>query len=263
MNSPNAQIAVLYLARKTERLNAFRAFIHSYTTYSAGIDHDLVVIFKGYEGGSDFEEAHAEFADLPHISIEMPDKGFDLGSYLSTANLLTHEYICCFNTFSKILADNWLKKLHSHVVLPDMGIVGATGSYEGNHDVMTIIQKAIWLNSQPTLNPTLRYQLNKYFEFVFRHTFPNTDAVNSITKKISTMLSMFQFMHRHLFGCIGSWKNSRNLERNYIKWWNETKKIGDIANFCKFPSFPNPHIRSNAFMINRKRLLNFEHSSFH
>jgi hypothetical protein len=263
--SHHSQIAVLYLARKAEGLDAFRTFMCSYATHPAGIDHDLVVIFKGYDGGSDLEGARSVFSSFQHISMEVSDEGFDLGSYLEATKRLTHEYICCLNTFSKILSENWLKKLYSHSILPDVGIVGATGSYEGTHSSVTLLQKALWLNSQPELDKMLQTRLNKYFDFIFQHPFSqarDTVSTKLVEIKKANALDTFKSIHRHLTGFVIDRINSRRLERSYIEWWSKIQKREDIAKFCQFPLFPNPHIRSNAFIINRERFLTLNHSSF-
>ncbi len=248
-------IAVLYLARKAEGIDAFRSFIQSYITYPAGIEHDLVVIFKGYEGEEDLKSARAEFALLTYISIELPDEGFDLGSYLETAKNLTHEYICCFNTFSKILSTDWLKKFYSHIVQPNVGIVGATGSYEGMQTSITLIQKVIWLSSQLTIDEKERARLEKYFSFIFS---PSSDPI----KKKNSVLSACKQQIKSAIKNTLLWQKPCNLEQQYEKWWEKTQKIGDIAALCTLPPFPNPHIRSNAFMTKRNRFLTFVRKPF-
>ena len=46
---------------------------------------------------------------------------------------------------------------------------------------------------------------------------------------------------------------------NTIDFWGEiTTKDENIKEFRKFPYFPNPHIRSNAFLIDRKLLLKLD-----
>ncbi|MFH1066668.1 MAG: hypothetical protein V1746_02030 [bacterium] len=239
--------------------------MNSYAVHPAGAAHDLVVIFKGFDGGKDLEEARAVFAPFAHISIEVADEGFDLGSYLTAARQLNHEYICCFNTFTQILGDDWLKKFHAHAMLPGVGIVGATGSYEGIRDSMTLFQKAIWFRSQPELGIDLRARLDNYFDFVFTHLFPlathtpqHRAATNPLKKKTS-IVGIFKFLRRHALWPVRQWekwKFHKSFERDYAKWWADlVKKSRDMAEFCRFPSFPNPHIRSNAFMIKRERFL--------
>lgn len=259
-NTPTSSIGVIYLARQSEGVEAFRSFIQSFAAHSSGIPHDLIVIFKGFSNRNDLNAAQSEFASFTHIPIELPDEGLDIGSYFEAAKFLHHSYICCLNTFSRILSDDWLEKLYSHAILPDVGIVGATGSYEGLHDSTLFFQKAIWLNSQPGIDVKLRLNLNKYFQFIFQYVFPkikdNLRVIDPIKLQILTK-TICKSTYRKFRSLIFAKKESNELEKNFYQWWESIQNKGDIAQFCKFPSFPNPHIRTNAFMIDRKRFLSF------
>ncbi len=245
----NAQIAVMYLARKAEGLDAFRAFMQTYKKYRAGVQHDLVVIFKGYENKQDLEQAQAVFSPYPILSIELPDEGFDIGCYLEAAKQLSHKYICCFNTFAKILDDDWLQKLYANASLPNVGIVGGTGSYEGLLDTTVLFQKAQWLIFKAWLRPSLRQKLIEYFAF----TFPPSGLPSE---------GHFKQRVKHAIRKIIGSNNISRFEKSYAKWWNRTKKDPELTGFCVFPAFPNPHIRSNAFMMERERFVSFDKPTF-
>lgn len=127
-----AGIAVFYLARGAEE-NApalYRRFQASYTRFTAGIDHDLLVIFKGYSADVDHEKSGGLFEGLCSGSIHASDDGFDLGSYYAAAAQVHHDYVCFLNTASELQSDAWLLKLFRNLELPGVGIVGASGSYE-------------------------------------------------------------------------------------------------------------------------------------
>jgi hypothetical protein len=265
------EVTVVYLARKAEGIAAFQAFARSYAAHPAGINHDLVVIFKGYDGNSDLAEARAVFSSFPHIPIELPDEGFDLGSYLTATQRLPHEYVCCLNTFSRILADGWLKKLHAHAKLPDVGIVGATGSYEGLRDTITFVQKGIWMSRQLTLNEGLisirglRDQLCRYFEYFLGSPSASLPEVKSVSPTTSkgqprelTARGIVTFLYQEYLTKLRLWI----LERAYQKWWNAVlkDKQNSVLELFRFPPFPNPHIRTNAFMIKRGRFLSFKNT---
>ncbi len=49
---------------KKRRLEAFKRFASSYQAFRAGVDHDLIVIFKGFEGRSDLERARQVFQEV-------------------------------------------------------------------------------------------------------------------------------------------------------------------------------------------------------
>ena len=50
--------------------------------------------------------------------------------YIEWANLIQEQLICVFNTASEILAGDWLRKFAVNLAIPNVGLVGATGSYE-------------------------------------------------------------------------------------------------------------------------------------
>ena len=258
-------IAVLYLARKAEGLHTFREFLRSYATHLAGISHDLVVIFKGFTEGMDLELARAEFAPFPHISFEVLDVGFDLGSYEEVAKRLEHEYICCLNTFSRITSDNWLKKLYDQIILSDVGIVGATGSYESIHASIVVMQKVIWLRSQSIRNKKFCEELEKYFGFILQDTIEQgarNNLLQLIKQKRAFVGSVYKSARRCLSRILTRQQQGRDREHQYAKWWSAVRQKEGIAKLCVFPDFPNPHIRSNAFMVKRERFLAFRKPLF-
>ncbi len=244
-------IAVVYLARKHDGLEAYRKFIRSYETFSAGVKHDLVVVFKGFTCKGDLENIKSEFCSLQFISLEVEDAGFDIGSYFNAAKIIDYQYICFLNTFSEILANDWLDKLLSQASIPEVGIVGATGSYEGLNTSITLIQKIIWLTSKLNANEHLLQQLKKYYDEYFKAVFGGLDLFND---KLSNMKRMKKRVRRFLGYCKGMITSS-SLEERYLQWWSKTKNVGDVASFCAFPAFPNPHVRSNAFLIRRELFL--------
>jgi len=128
---PNlARIGVIYLCRFAEGERPVRAFVGSYRTHPAGADHDLHVIFKGFPDKRSLAEVRALFGELPVHSLELEDKGYDIGSYFDAARTVADRRLIFFNTFSELLADNWLKKFDAALDLPGVGVVGATGSWQ-------------------------------------------------------------------------------------------------------------------------------------
>lgn len=125
------EIGVVHLVRRQNGLAPFRAFLHSYRAHPAGSAHDLVIVFKGFTPPDDeLPDYQALLGDLPHRALFMLDDGFDIGAYLSAARQLEQHYLCFLNSFSVLLADDWLAKLYRHVQRPGVGVVGATGSFE-------------------------------------------------------------------------------------------------------------------------------------
>lgn len=132
--SPSRSIAVVHLLRKANDIVDFQKFLTSYRAFPAGTYHDLVILFKGFSGGDD-RQALSCLDGLNFIRIEVADKGYDISVYLDAARRLDYEYFCFFNSFSEILCADWLSYLHSALSSAQVGVVGATGSWESLNDV--------------------------------------------------------------------------------------------------------------------------------
>ena len=125
-------IGVFYLARGADddALSKIASFLKSYRFYSAGADHKLYIIYKGFAARSHLVEAKILTAQVPHEGIFLPDTGFDLGAYFAAASRVNEDLVCFFNTASEISSEEWLQKLFVNLDQLDVGIVGASGSYE-------------------------------------------------------------------------------------------------------------------------------------
>lgn len=102
----------------------------SYRAMEEPLAHDLVIIFKGFEGHD--KGPFLELLEgIGHIDVDVADAGFDIGPYLEVARQSSHERLCFLNSFSVLLAPGWLTKLDRALgEMPNAGVVGATGSYE-------------------------------------------------------------------------------------------------------------------------------------
>lgn len=130
--SSNQTIAVAYLARGADKnwLSSCERFLNSYRSNPSGCEHSLYVIFKGFENDSDLEKAKILFGCVPHQAVFLGDDRLDIGAYIEWANMVEEELICVLNTASEILAPDWLRKLAVNLALQNVGLVGATASYE-------------------------------------------------------------------------------------------------------------------------------------
>jgi hypothetical protein len=241
LSSPKNKIAVVYLARK-EQSDHFQSFIESYKNYSAGICHDLFVIFKGYHDKDDLDTSQKKFSDLIHTPIILPDTGFDLGSYYQVASMISHEYVCFLNTYSQILGEGWLSKIHQHISDPRVGIVGASGSHEGIGTSVEFLQKAIWLYTQCNIPKPLRESILNYFQ-----VFLPSESLRTILRRL---LQRF------------CGNNGVHHKENYPNWWKKMRTIPEISELVAFPCFPNPHIRTTGFMIQREIFLKLSGKPF-
>jgi hypothetical protein len=160
-----------------------REFLRSYHANQCGAEHELTIVLNGdgTEGdvaGARGEGLLAELNETEHRLIRLEQPMLDLGAYGEAARLLEHQSLCFLNSYSVILAGGWLGRLAHGLDQTDVGLVGASASWES---------QAEWIRGR------------------LRH------------------------WPRQLLG-------SARARRDY-------------------PRFPNPHIRTNAFMLERLLLL--------
>ncbi len=165
------EICVAHLVRKRNGLSAFDRFIRSYKDHAPGIDHDLLLIFKGFDGDHDLPDYLARIHGLSHISFPVPDRGFDIEPYFAAARRFDYQYFCFLNSYSTILDRDWLAKLHNHITQPAVGIVGATGSYESALSNQLLLIDALPFANWPAIRAAAGFYLKRR-ELMFP-PFPN------------------------------------------------------------------------------------------
>jgi hypothetical protein len=122
-------VCVVYLVRSSEGLEPLRGFISSYLEHSPGIEHELVLLFKGFADHS-AAAAHRELAD-GHQARELfvPDRGFDLTAYRFAAEALDASRYCFLNSHARVLSGGWLAHLDRALSTRGVGLAGASGSW--------------------------------------------------------------------------------------------------------------------------------------
>lgn len=182
-----SDICVIHLVRKKNGLEPFRSFVSSYMGHRAGVEHDLMIIYKGFSSKADMAPYEKLLQSVPHSNMQVADIGYDLRAYFFAAEKLNNKYLCFLNSFSIILEHEWLSKLYQHITQPNVGLVGATGCWGS-----LIIGKQSTNKNLPVWKKILRKLL---------------------------------------------WRVIRMYMRQY------------------FLDFPNPHVRTNGFMISRNVML--------
>jgi hypothetical protein len=233
-------IAVVYLARHADGSEAFRRFEASYRRHSSGIPHDLVVIYKGFAQQGSLQEARNAFRHQPHQGVELADVGFDIGSYLECAKRLKHDFVCFLNTHTEIAAPRWLAHLHSHASRNGVGVAGAMGSYESLRQSWELIQKFFWL-------------------FYVKGLPLDEHAAKYYVKFPEYLPPMRRFLHwRKLLPAPLVARSYRQALEDFEAHWEDLLQREMFRAIAAFPKFPNPHIRSNAFMLRRDHLKLFD-----
>jgi hypothetical protein len=212
-----ADTGVIYLYRFAEGTTPVRTFLDSYRAHPAGLDHDLHIILKGFPNQQARDAARASFGALAINTMEVDDSGYDIGSYIAAAKSAANRKLLFLNTFSEILADNWLGYFDAAMSRPGVGLVGATGSWQS---ISSGYEAALWR----VLHRPIHY-LNQYFG----------TAASGLDKSA---------------GANGA--GAADIRRLL-------RRIGRISLYplrlCQFARYPNPHIRTNAFMIERELFL--------
>ena len=130
--TPNNGIALFYLARgaDADHLESIRRFVQGYRNRQTGVDHQLVVIFKGFDSERALAAARTAMDVIAFEEIHTEDDAFDLGAYADAIVRLDCERAAFLNTGSEPIASDWLRKLSVALDLPGVGLVGACGSFE-------------------------------------------------------------------------------------------------------------------------------------
>src|SRR5215471_14412897 len=123
-------ICVLYLVRAINGPEPVTQFFRSYSRFRAGPEHDLALIFKGFARESDTVQYRELAGSACSRVFHVDDSGFDIKAYGTAARQLPHEHFCFLNSFSEILAENWLGNLIAAARERGVGLAGATGSGE-------------------------------------------------------------------------------------------------------------------------------------
>lgn len=138
-----AEICVVHLVRAKNGIQPFRNFLESYLKYDSGVDHELLIIFKGFIGTNGTGKYTQLLNDISFKAIHMNDFGFDIRSFFLAVNKVNKKHFCFLNSFSTIRGHEWLSKLNGHLRQNGIGLVGATGSYESHYSNFLIAQKGI------------------------------------------------------------------------------------------------------------------------
>jgi len=233
MPSPKPPVSVVYLARVAEGIEAIERFRQSYVERDAGIEHDLVVCLKG----DDENEARQVRALLEPIAtrfVAQTDAGYDIHAYLRTAQTVETQWVCCLNTFSVINKPGWLDLLHRAARRPNVGMVGATASYESRRATLAAW---IWYMGRLIDGEPMRAETHDQFLYL----------IEALERGVRVPR----------FGRLGRRLRLWGLDDEPFRRRHLLLRRDDLINDPPFPGFPNPHLRSNGFMLRTDVLMRF------
>lgn len=216
---------VFYLYRFAEGDAPARRFLNSYKRCPAGCAHDLHVILKGFPDQEAITSACRLFESIPVNAIEVEDKGYDIGSYFAAAKAVSNPQLLFLNTFSEILADDWLAHFEQALALPGVGLVGATGS---------------WQSASSGYEAALLRVLRRPKFYLSRYLGLAASAANN--------------------------DGGHAEDDGPIDFRRLLRRAGRVSLYplrvYEFGRHPNPHIRTNAFMIMRDVFLSLRGVTF-
>ncbi len=134
-------LGVVYLVWAPLGPEPVRAFLRSYHARQPGIAHELIIVLNGTpddapgagsRGGAALrrEDLAAELQGVEHRLIVLERPVPDLAAYGLAARALSHPRLCFLNSYSVILADDWLAILAGALDHPHTGLAGASASWE-------------------------------------------------------------------------------------------------------------------------------------
>ena len=128
------EICVVHLVRAQNGIVPLKNFLESYKQNSGGIEHDLLILFKGFEREKELQEYRLVLEPFKYKELHVPDEGFDITAYFAVPRSFDYKYYCFLNSFSVILDTEWLLKMYQHISRDGVGMVGASGSYQSLGD---------------------------------------------------------------------------------------------------------------------------------
>ena len=208
----SSPLCLVHLVRAANGTAPLERFLASYERYSAGVEHDLVLLLKGFASPADAAAHLALARDIEAASLFVSDDGFDLDAYATAARELRYERFCFVNSFSTVLAEDWLALLDRALAEPGVGLVGATGSWASPRSQALRQRPLVPRSAYDDVFPDRRW-LVEQFELLQSEGAPER-AVRLAGLRLR----------------VNTWRSLTEVLRS-------------------FASFPSPHLRTNAFML--------------
>jgi hypothetical protein len=197
------------------------------------MEHELVVCLKG-DDEEELQEIRLLLEPIATRFFAQDDTGYDIHAYLRTAKTVETDWFCGINTFSVINKSGWLEYLYKAACRPNVGLVGATASYESRRATLA---RWIWYMTKLVDCEPLTHLTHDQFHYV-------TDALDN------------GFVVPR-FARLGRWLRLWGFEEEPFRRRHLLLRRQDLINDPPFPDFPNPHVRSNGFMLKTAHLMRF------
>jgi hypothetical protein len=124
------EMCVVYLVWGPLGRDPIERFAASYSEHPAGLEHRLVMVLNGVKHGHMSAGCRSIGDRLGADCIALDRPVIDLDAYAISARELKSNRLCFLNTYSEIIAPGWLAALDAPLEHSEIGLAGATGSYE-------------------------------------------------------------------------------------------------------------------------------------
>ncbi len=206
---------LVHLVREANGIEPLRRFLDSYREQPAGVEHRLVLLFKGFQDSAAARPHRLLAEELSFEEIHVSDAGFDLTAYLQAAQMLSDGRYCFVNSHSRILCPGWLGYLDRALSMPGTGLAGASGSWA------SLLSYALFHVGLPS---------------IYGRVYPDR----------ATTLEGFQQLDRQRTGAPAPLTPPR-------RWLHTALALA--VTFRGFERFPAHHVRTNAFVIDHDTLM--------
>jgi len=146
-----SDIGVVYICRYPDPNfhQRLTRFVRSWVEHPPGIDCQLYVIYKEFPTGADMAAAMAQLSPLhpSHIMRYNNHNSFGGGCFQEACDHVEELLLCTLVSTTEIMHDGWLAKLYAAYVDKAAGLVGCTGSKEGQihiRDTAIIIDRKLY-----------------------------------------------------------------------------------------------------------------------
>ncbi len=211
MVTDNFNYTVLYLVWLPYGIDHFKAFVESYCRYAASCNHQLVIVFNGMAVGyPNKPEEYISYLKTRQVKADRYlyyQNGQDIEIYRQAAKEIRTGYVLFLNTYSRILADNWLQYFVNSFD-ERTGIISASGSWQSYYSSVYQKHTAKWEGQKGFLYNFRKYKLFIkaffYWRLLFK-PFPNPhvrtnafmvrveDFLDMKTAIVNTKFSAYQF----------------------------------------------------------------------
>jgi hypothetical protein len=230
-----ADLCVAHLVRKQNGPEPLRRFLESYREHDAGVEHDLLLILKGFDSVKELKSVIDDLYDNKLLYIRLNDKGFDIGPYIDAVKAFNYKHFCFINSFSTILCDNWLNYMYRYILEEKVGLVGATGSWGSPHS-----HEMLFMGKESRYRDFI--DLNYAGEPDYR--LPEGGAWDPPPFAVAHPF-LWKLAPRRLIG-----KVIRRLGRS-VSWRPRQGPVIDVhqSHLNDFNPFPSYHVRTNSFLV--------------